>query len=182
MGFINSRLSSISSDQDDDDDDKDEKDGKDEGEPAPHIIRSKGFFWLASRPEEAMVWSQAGGLFSLTPGGAWWADVPRDLWPTDPAEREDIEKDWSDEGGVGDRRQELVFIGTNMQQQRTRGELDACLLTAEEQAGGREAWKRLEDPFPEAEEFGEDEDEDEDEGKGERAEVTMVLPSAKKQG
>jgi hypothetical protein len=72
----------------------------------------------------------------------------------------------------------LVFIGTNMQQQRTKGELDACLLTAEEQQGGSEAWRRLEDPFPEAEEFNEDEGE----GGGEKAEVTMVLPSAKKQG
>ena len=185
MNFINSRLSSLSSDQDNEDneDEEDEEDGGDVGGedgPAPHIIRSKGFFWLASRPEEAMVWSQAGGLFSLTPGGAWWADVPRDLWPTDPAERQDIEKDWCDEGGVGDRRQELVFIGTNMQQQRTKGELDACLLTAEEQQGGREAWRRLEDPFPEAEEFNEDEGEGE--GGGEKAEVTMILPSAKKQG
>ena len=47
------------------------------------ILRSKGFFWLASRPEENLVWSQAGGLFQITPGGYWWADTPKEMWPTD---------------------------------------------------------------------------------------------------
>lgn len=45
------------------------------------IIRSKGFFWLASRPMDTMIWSQAGGLFHLTSGGPWWADTPSEQWP-----------------------------------------------------------------------------------------------------
>jgi G3E family GTPase len=45
------------------------------------VLRSKGFFWLASRPRDTMIWSQAGGLFHLTNGGAWWADTPKSEWP-----------------------------------------------------------------------------------------------------
>ena len=46
------------------------------------VLRSKGFFWLASRSMDMMIWSQAGGLFHLTNGGAWWADTPRSEWPS----------------------------------------------------------------------------------------------------
>lgn len=72
--------------------------------PAPPcILRSKGFFWLATRPMETLVWSQAGGLFQMSPGGAWWADTPQTLWPTEDGAREDIMgADW--DSVTGDRR------------------------------------------------------------------------------
>lgn len=99
------------------------------------VVRSKGFFWLASRPQEQMVWSQAGGLFQLSPGGVWWADTPSEEWP--PEGSPDLAQVVSDSvEGCGDRRQELVFIGLGFSQggEKTgevvlRRALDACLLT-----------------------------------------------------
>lgn len=110
------------------------------------ILRSKGFFWLATRPEEMMVWSQAGGLFQLTPGGNWWIDTPKNQWPDDDASLKQIECDWDDE--QGDRRQELVFIGTNMQNEEFIKRIDKCLLTDAEFKKGKNVWLSYEDPFP----------------------------------
>lgn len=176
MDFINTSLATITDDNDDDDDDEDDDkvaDEKDEvGEkpslPAPRIIRSKGFFWLASRPNEAMVWSQAGGLFSLTPGGDWWADTPKEYWPSDPEELREIQADM--EGEFGDKRQELVFIGTDMRQETTQAALDKCLLTGLEMDRGEAFWVTLSDPFPETPTV---DDHLVDEGEGD---VTLILP------
>eukprot|EP00877_Chromochloris_zofingiensis_P002580 jgi/Chrzof1/12322/Cz06g30090.t1 len=48
----------------------------------------------------------------------------------------------------GDRCQELVWIGINMDQASQRAMLDACLLTDEEMALGPEGWSQFEDPLP----------------------------------
>jgi G3E family GTPase len=40
------------------------------------IIRSKGLFWLASRPEQALVWGQAGGSLKADSAGVWWSSMP----------------------------------------------------------------------------------------------------------
>ena len=45
-------------------------------------------------------------------------------------------------------RQELVFIGQNLDQERMNEALDACLLTEEELLNGRQFWETLPDPFP----------------------------------
>ena len=111
------------------------------------ILRSKGFFWLASRPKDMMIWSQAGGLFQLSPGGAWWIDTPQDLWPDDSESIQQIKKDWDEK--EGDRRQELVFIGTDMNKKEMIESLDQCLLTMSEMALGPHEWLNFEDPFPE---------------------------------
>jgi G3E family GTPase len=111
------------------------------------ILRSKGFFWLASRPKEMMIWSQAGGLFQLSPGGAWWIDTPKELWPDDNESIQQIKKDWDEK--EGDRRQELVFIGTDMNKKEMIESLDQCLLTSSEMALGPNEWLNFEDPFPE---------------------------------
>ncbi|KAB8145620.1 GTP-binding protein [Chloroflexia bacterium SDU3-3] len=109
------------------------------------VIRSKGIFWLATRPEVVGVWSQAGVLARAEPGGLWWAATPRDAWPEDPDERAEIEAEWREPWG--DRRQELVFIGQGLDRERITALLDACLLTDAELAGGQLAWQALEDPF-----------------------------------
>lgn len=182
-----------------------------------------------------MIWSQAGGVFSLTPGGYWYADTPSDHWPDDEESLKNIEKDWigdmpvlsqtktetgtltktkeeegeqkkttkkqnnkdnndsnndNDSGttgigkgkglgngiddhiwgkeGVGDRRQEIVFIGTNMCPDKVRATLSSCLLTDDEVNQGRTFWKSYEDPFPPTPEYDDDEadgeGEDDDEG------------------
>ena len=108
-------------------------------------MRSKGFFWLASRPQIAVQWSQAGGACAYEAAGLWWADTPTDEWPTDADAVREIMRDWQD--GPGDRRQELVFIGQHMHEAALRAKLDACLLTDEEHARGAQAWAD-DDPFP----------------------------------
>lgn len=111
-----------------------------------NVMRSKGFFWLASRPQVAGEWSQAGGIVRHGPAGIWWADTPREHWPDDEEYRASIEAAFK--GEFGDRRQEIVFIGQNLEPAHTQAVLDACLLSDEEMALGVEQWRQLEDPFP----------------------------------
>jgi G3E family GTPase len=112
------------------------------------IIRSKGMFWIASRPSLAINWSQAGGSLRLEPAGSWWASMPfreRMMYPTFVENREEIEARW--DKNFGDRMNELVFIGQDMDEAQIRSELKACLLTYDEvlrYLSGEE----FEDPFP----------------------------------
>ncbi len=110
------------------------------------VLRSKGFFWLASRLDKIGVWSQAGRVARLDFGGFWWAAVPKSHWPELESVRAEINKRWNDE--VGDCRQELVFIGIGMDEVDLYDSLQACLLTDEEMSLGIDAWLELDDPFP----------------------------------
>lgn len=109
------------------------------------LLRSKGFFWLASKFQEAGSWSQAGGMMRHGLAGRWWRFVPREQWPQDEENMAAILKQWTVE--TGDCRQELVFIGQNIDFAQLSTALDACLLTEEEMALGPMAWLRLADPF-----------------------------------
>jgi G3E family GTPase len=109
------------------------------------VLRGKGFFWLASKNHMAGIWSQAGGACRVEPGGLWWAEIPRGEWPTEPDELTEISKD--SEGIFGDRRQEMVFIGTSMNESAIREALNSCLLTPEELAKCVQEWRHFEDPF-----------------------------------
>ena len=113
--------------------------------PNGRLLRSKGFFWLASKPEEAGSWSQAGGLMRYGFAGRWWRFVPKHQWPQDENSSATIMKNWL--AATGDCRQELVFIGQNMDFDQLTEELNACLLTDAEMALGMEAWRLLPDPF-----------------------------------
>ena len=110
------------------------------------VMRSKGFFWLASRVDRIGVWSQAGRVARLDVAGFWWASVPREEWPQTSGFSEAIMKTW--DPAVGDCRQELVFIGIELDEERIRRSLEDCLLTEEEFAGGPRAWMKFPDPFP----------------------------------
>ena len=111
------------------------------------LLRSKGFFWLASKYQEAGSWSQAGGLMRYGFAGRWWRFVPRDQWPQDPESTAEILKKWLPD--TADCRQELVFIGQHIDFALLSAELDACLLNDQEMALGVEGWKLLNDPFGE---------------------------------
>ncbi|MCL6704755.1 zinc metallochaperone GTPase ZigA [Pseudomonas sp. T1.Ur] len=113
--------------------------------PNGRLLRSKGFFWLASKPEEAGSWSQAGGLMRYGFAGRWWRFVPKHHWPQDEDSTATIMKNWR--AATGDCRQELVFIGQNIDFDQLTEELNACLLTDAEMAQGMEAWRLLPDPF-----------------------------------
>lgn len=111
------------------------------------LLRSKGFFWLASRPQWAGQWSQAGGVAQHGAAGMFWKAVPKDRWPEDEEHLSYIMERW--EEPFGDMRQELVFIGQNLDRDQVVAQLDACLLTDEELLKGQEYWTSLPDPFPE---------------------------------
>jgi len=110
------------------------------------VLRSKGFFWLASRMDVAGLWSHAGGAANCEAAGLWYAAVPREDWPEDAEELSLIEKDWREPWG--DRRQELVLIGAHMDEPALRAAFDSALLTADELALGPEHWARFPDPLP----------------------------------
>lgn len=110
------------------------------------VLRSKGFFWLASRPTLAGSWSQAGTVLRHGLAGSWWAAVPREHWPQEPDAVRGILAHWND--STGDARQEIVIIGIDMDEARLRQQLEHCLLTDAEFAAGPASWMQLADPFP----------------------------------
>ena len=110
------------------------------------LIRSKGFFWLATRPEFAGQWSQAGGIAHYGFAGMFWKAVPEKDWPQDEEYLSSIKEQWVEP--FGDMRQELVFIGQHLDKEKMINSLDQCLLTEDEVLKGREYWESLNDPFP----------------------------------
>lgn len=111
----------------------------------PGVVRAKGFFWLATRPDFVGEISQAGALVRTGKRGRWWSSVPKQYWPAEPEWQRAMEpyfhKVW------GDRRQKIVFIGVDpMQEDALIDELDQCLL--EEEDFVPERWSGLNDPFP----------------------------------
>ena len=114
--------------------------------PPAGVVRSKGFFWLASRPDHIGEWSHAGGICRTDVAGQWWASTPRSDWPATPDAQSVIRKIWQEPHG--DRRQELVFIGAReMDEPALRAALDACLLSDAEYARGESRWSAYADPF-----------------------------------
>jgi G3E family GTPase len=113
---------------------------------AGKLIRSKGYFWLATRPEFAGQWSQAGGIARYGAAGMFWHAVPKENWPDDEEGLAFIQENWEEH--FGDMRQELVFIGQGLDQQQVINALDQCLLTDEELLAGKALWQALADPFP----------------------------------
>lgn len=110
----------------------------------PGVIRAKGHFWLATRPNWVAEYSLAGAVSSVTPLGGWWVSVPRDRWPTHPDMLAEVAGKWAEPWG--DRRQELVFIGAGMDEVAIRAMLDAALIPAQDFTP--EMWTGLADPFP----------------------------------
>ena len=110
----------------------------------PGVIRAKGHFWIASRPNWVAEFSLAGAVSSVVPLGGWWASVPKDRWPTHPDALAEVAAKWQEPWG--DRRQELVFIGHGMDEAAIRAGLDAALIP--ERAFTPEIWASLPDPFP----------------------------------
>jgi G3E family GTPase len=104
------------------------------------IIRSKGLFWLSSRPEQALVWGQAGGSLKADSAGVWWSSMPYEERTKNISfieNQKQVEAGWDKQ--FGDRRNEIVFIGQNMDKEQITADLDACLSTDQELE--TEIWK-----------------------------------------
>lgn len=112
----------------------------------PGVVRMKGFFWIATRPQWIGEVSRAGSLLSVKGAGGWWAGVPEENWPEDTETREAIRALW--DPVFADRRQEIVIIGTGMDETVIRADLEACLIGDKDTPQFEPAaWTRLEDPF-----------------------------------
>lgn len=112
----------------------------------PGVVRAKGFFWLASRPDFVGEVSQAGAFVRHEGIGRWWAAVPKERWPENSEFKLTLDSLWDE--NYGDRRQEIVFIGLSaeMDKQVISARLDACLL--DDYLSDEKAYKTENDPFP----------------------------------
>jgi G3E family GTPase len=110
------------------------------------VLRSKGFFWIATQHDEAFRWSQAGVAVAMDSDGPWMCTAPDEDWPEDEEARQEIED--SMVPPYGDRRQELVFIGNEMDEPVLRSRLEECLLTEEEMQLGPNQWAKWDCPLP----------------------------------
>ncbi len=111
----------------------------------PGVIRAKGHFWIATRPQWVAEFSLAGSLSSISPLGQWWATVPEARRPTEGTGRAYIDAYWQEPWG--DRRQELVFIGAGIDWPAIKALLDSCLVPAIV-ASGPDNLPDYPDPFP----------------------------------
>lgn len=115
-----------------------------------NVARSKGLFWIASRPKRALLWNQAGGSLRTEGAGFWWAGL-------DKLERENHPDFIDNEESIlarwhplwGDRTIELVIIGQYLDEPTIRKELQACLLTDLEVKQWAEGKFKAKDPWPE---------------------------------
>lgn len=116
--------------------------------PFKGLFRSKGFIWIATRPKSMGEWAQAGQVLTIENQGNWYCDVPREseLWPTDPEVEASILADFDDDEAIGDKRQEIVFIGQFDEKDKDGiiKKLNSCLVTSKEwkqcQANNMENW------------------------------------------
>ncbi len=112
----------------------------------PGVVRSKGFFWISSRPDFVGEVSQAGAFVRHQGIGRWWVAVPKEHWPEGSYFDQVIKPNWDKD--FGDRRQEIVFIGLSaeMDEMKIRQKLDACLI--KDFLKAPKLYLKVEDPFP----------------------------------
>jgi G3E family GTPase len=111
------------------------------------VIRAKGFFWIATRPQWVGELHAAGPMLQFQGKGFWWCEVPPDRWPDDAEWKATMSGLW--DPAYGDRRQEIVFIGKDMNEAKLRERLDDCLAAADEAiAFEPKKFQHLRDPFP----------------------------------
>ncbi len=111
------------------------------------VVRSKGFIWLATRPDLCGTWAQAGCSMTIDVLGPFFASLPEELLPQPGDETHEwMTSRW--EEPWGDRRQEVVFIGAGMDRGNVTAALNGALLTDTEMDLGPERWRRFPDPIP----------------------------------
>jgi G3E family GTPase len=110
-----------------------------------NVLRSKGFFWIAPKPDVAFEWAQAGGVSDVGAAGMWWAAVPREQQEFPDGRNPEDREDWHPR--FGDRAQQLVFIGQQMDEAKLRARLDACLLDEQLTEADSGEWASMQNPF-----------------------------------
>ncbi|MDE2675943.1 MAG: zinc metallochaperone GTPase ZigA [Paracoccaceae bacterium] len=112
----------------------------------PGVVRSKGFFWISSRPDFVGEVSQAGAFVRHQGIGRWWIAVPKNRWPDGGYFEQVVKPHWHKD--FGDRRQEIVFIGlkAEMDVQKIRQQLDDCLI--KDYLTAPNIYLKVHDPFP----------------------------------
>lgn len=98
----------------------------------PGVSRIKGFIWLADCPDTVGLWHWVEGVCTIAPTGRWWVARPEIEWPASLAVRAEIRRGWHD--CHGDRRQEVIFIGGELDRAALTAFLDAALVTEGETA------------------------------------------------
>ncbi|MFQ3663566.1 MAG: GTP-binding protein [Chloroflexaceae bacterium] len=117
-----------------------------QGAALQQVLRAKGSFWLATRVLQAGQLQKTGRFLVMSAGPTWLAAIPRAEWPEGEQVGAYLARYWDER--AGDCRQELVFIGVNLNEAALRSALDACLLTDGEMELGPERRAFFEDPFP----------------------------------
>ena len=112
----------------------------------PGVIRAKGHFWISTRPDWVAEFSLAGALSSVKPMGTWWASVARENWPDHNGVDAYVQAHWQEPWG--DRRQELVFIGSGIDWNALKAKLDACLVPISMASSPSALPLDIPDPFP----------------------------------
>ena len=112
----------------------------------PGVIRAKGHFWISTRPDWVAEFSLAGALSSVKPMGTWWASVARENWPDHNGVDAYVQAHWQEPWG--DRRQELVFIGSGIDWNALKAKLDACLVPISMASSPSALQLDMPDPFP----------------------------------
>lgn len=107
------------------------------------LVRSKGFLWFATRNDLVIIMGQAGSSIQIEDGGDWLVDLPA-------AEREEVLDAYPEVRDAwdpmwGDRKNEIVFIGVELDEEMITAELNACLLGDDEM---KMDWSGFDDPFP----------------------------------
>ena len=115
------------------------------GSPIAQVLRSKGFVWLSGAHGCAWYWSHAASAFEILDEGDWWSAIPDEEWPESEDQRKSLLADFN--GPWGDRRQEIVFIGIDLDEPAIVALLDGCLCTDAEMEQYAENSKM--DPDPE---------------------------------
>ena len=111
----------------------------------PGVVRAKGWFWVASRPDITAQFQLSGNTWESEVFGMWFAAVPEEVREGETDWDDDLRALWHPE--YGDRRQEIVIIGIDMDEAAIRAGFDAALMTEAERAATG-TWAELPHPFP----------------------------------
>lgn len=107
------------------------------------IVRAKGIVWISTRNNIAYLLSQAGPSIQLGPLSYWVASLPLDEQKWYQKEEPDLLEKWDE--SFGDRINEFVLIGVDMNKEKIAKELDELVLTDEEM---KKDWHTFPDPLP----------------------------------